>query len=284
MEKFSVSRLIGAPPGYVGYDRGGLLTEKVRNNPHCVLLLDEIEKAHPDIFNVLLQIMDSARLTDNNGREADFRNVIVIMTSNAGAADLQKQAVGFGRGVDVSKSLKAIEKQFSPEFRNRLDEVVIFDPLPMDVVTKVVDKFVRELEFQLSDRNVTIELTPAAKKWVAEEGYDEVLGARPLSRVIQDNIKSELADEILFGELQHGGNVIVDIDKSGDEPELTFEFEPIPPEERDDEDDDSGDRPVSDTLETDTTSAAPVGGDDADEPVTEGPASSPAAKPAVDES
>ena len=283
MERHAVSRLIGAPPGYVGYDRGGLLTEKIRNNPHCVLLLDEIEKAHPDIFNVLLQIMDSARLTDNNGREADFRNVVVIMTSNAGAADLQKQSVGFGRGMDVSKSLKAIEKQFSPEFRNRLDEIVIFDPLPMDVVTKVVDKFVRELEFQLTDRNVTIELTPAAKQWVAEEGYDEVLGARPLSRVLQDKVKQKLADEILFGELQHGGHVVVGIDDSGEEAELTFEFEPTPPEEREDDD---GDKRVSDTLETDTTSAAPVESDAAsDEPTPEPPTgSSPAAKPAVDES
>jgi ATP-dependent Clp protease ATP-binding subunit ClpA len=282
MERHAVSRLIGAPPGYVGYDRGGLLTEKIRNNPHSVLLLDEIEKAHPDIFNVLLQIMDSATLTDNNGREADFRNVVVIMTSNAGAADLQKQSVGFGRGMDVSKSLKAIENQFSPEFRNRLDEIVIFDPLPMDVVTKVVDKFVRELEFQLTDRNVTIELTPAAKKWVADEGYDEVLGARPLSRVLQDKVKRALADEILFGELQHGGHVIIDLDESGEDDDLEFEFEPLPPpSENDDRDDKSA---VSDTLETDTTSAAPLD-TDTDEPAPESePAGSPAAKPAVDES
>ncbi len=228
MERHAVSRLIGAPPGYVGYDQGGLLTEKIRNNPHSVLLLDEIEKAHPDIFNILLQVMDTARLTDNNGREADFRNVIVIMTTNAGAADLQQNVVGFGRGVDVSKSLKAIEKRFPPEFRNRLDNTVVFKPLPTEVVVKVVDKFIRELEFQLSDRDVSIELTDKARRWVADEGYDELLGARPLSRVIQDKIKRPLAEEILFGELQYGGTVFVDVD---DDDEMTFSFDPNEPPE-----------------------------------------------------
>jgi ATP-dependent Clp protease ATP-binding subunit ClpA len=237
MERHAVSRLIGAPPGYVGYDQGGLLTEKIRNNPHCVLLLDEIEKAHPDIFNILLQVMDTARLTDNNGREADFRNVTVIMTSNAGAADLAQNVVGFGRGVDVDKSIKAIEKQFPPEFRNRLDATVIFDALPTEVVALVVEKFVRELEFQLSDRNVHIELSEAARNFIADEGYDELLGARPLSRVIQDKIKRPLAEEILFGQLQYGGTVRVGL---GDEDELTFEFEPNEPAE-----------PVTETLDED---------------------------------
>jgi ATP-dependent Clp protease ATP-binding subunit ClpA len=243
MERHAVSRLIGAPPGYVGYDQGGLLTEKIRNNPHCVLLLDEIEKAHPDIFNILLQVMDTARLTDNNGREADFRNVTIIMTSNAGAADLQQNVVGFGKGVDVGKSLKAIEKQFPPEFRNRLDETVIFEPLPTKVVVKIVDKFVRELEFQLSDRDVKIELSAAARRWIADEGYDELLGARPLSRVIQDKIKRPLAEEILFGELEHGGTVYVDLDEDD---EVTFSFDPKPPE-----DEDESTEKVEQTIEED---------------------------------
>lgn len=225
MERHAVSRLIGAPPGYVGYDQGGLLTEKIRNNPHCVLLLDEIEKAHPDIFNILLQVMDTARLTDNNGREADFRNVTLIMTSNAGAADLAQHTMGFGRGVDVSKSIKAIERQFPPEFRNRLDSTVIFDPLPTSVVALVVDKFVRELVFQLSDRDVSIELSEEARNYLAEEGYDELLGARPLARVIQEQIKRPLAEEILFGKLQNGGEVRVGLDA---QEELTFAYEVKP--------------------------------------------------------
>ncbi|QDG53269.1 ATP-dependent Clp protease ATP-binding subunit ClpA [Persicimonas caeni] len=226
MERHAVSRLIGAPPGYVGYDQGGLLVEKIRNNPHCVLLMDEIEKAHPDIFNILLQVMDTARLTDNNGREADFRNVTVIMTTNAGAADMQQKTVGFGKGVDVSKSMKAIENRFPPEFRNRLDEIVVFEPLPTTVVVKIVDKFVRELEFQLSDRDVKIELSEAARRWIADEGYDELLGARPLARVIQEKIKRPMAEEILFGELQHGGTAIIDLDEND---ELTFSYEPNEP-------------------------------------------------------
>lgn len=243
MERHAVSRLIGAPPGYVGYDQGGLLTEKIRNNPHCVLLLDEIEKAHPDIFNILLQVMDTARLTDNNGREADFRNVTVIMTSNSGAADMAQNVVGFGRGVDVDKSVKAIEKQFPPEFRNRLDATVIFDPLPTEVVAMVVDKFVSELEFQLSDRNVHIELSPAARNLVATEGYDELLGARPLARVIQERIKRPLAEEILFGQLQYGGTVHVLLGDSGD---FIFEYEPNdPPEE------DAADEVVTATIDED---------------------------------
>ncbi len=242
MERHAVSRLIGAPPGYVGYDQGGLLTEKIRNNPHCVLLLDEIEKAHPDIFNILLQVMDTARLTDNNGREADFRNVTLIMTSNAGAADLNRAVVGFGKGVDVGKSLKAIEKRFPPEFRNRLDGTIIFEPLPTKVVELIVDKFVRELEFQLSDRDVHIELSEPARKFIANEGYDELLGARPLARVIQEQIKRPLAEEILFGKLEHGGTVHIDVD---DDDNVVFDYEPNPPEE----DDDGVNEPVAETLD-----------------------------------
>src|SRR5690554_471059 len=243
MERHAVSRLIGAPPGYVGYDQGGLLTEKIRNNPHCVLLLDEIEKAHPDIFNILLQVMDTARLTDNNGREADFRNVTVIMTSNAGAADLAQNVVGFGRGIDVAKSVKAIEKQFPPEFRNRLDATVIFDPLPTEVVALMVDKFVSELEFQLSDRDVHIVLSPAARDLVAAEGYDELLGARPLARVIQEKVKRPLAEEILFGRLQYGGTVHVALN---DAEEFVFEFDSNdPPQE------DASTDPVTTTIDED---------------------------------
>ncbi|MFB6262003.1 MAG: ATP-dependent Clp protease ATP-binding subunit ClpA [Bradymonadaceae bacterium] len=226
MERHAVSRLIGAPPGYIGHDKGGLLTEKIRETPHCVLLLDEIEKAHQDIFNVLLQVMDTATLTDNEGREADFRNVVLIMTSNAGAEEVQENVVGFERDVDLDRSMKAIEDTFSPEFRNRLDDIVIFNPLPHEVVLKIVDKFVRELEFQLSDRDVTVDLTGDAREWLAEEGYDETMGARPLERVFQDTLKQPLADEILFGELEHGGRVEVD-EKDG---ELTFEFFPDEPE------------------------------------------------------
>jgi ATP-dependent Clp protease ATP-binding subunit ClpA len=241
MERHAVSRLIGAPPGYIGHDKGGLLTEKIRENPHCVLLLDEIEKAHPDIFNVLLQIMDTATLTDNEGREADFRNVVLIMTSNAGADKLTENVVGFGRGIDVSRSMKAIESTFSPEFRNRLDDIVIFDTLPEDVVLRIVDKFVDEMEFQLSDRNVQFDLTEAAKKWLARKGYDETLGARPLDRVIQERVKRPIADEILFGALEHGGVVHVDVDDD----ELTFEFDPAdPPAEDESEDREPAAEPV----------------------------------------
>ncbi len=223
MERHAVSRLIGAPPGYVGYDKGGLLTEEIRKTPHAVLLLDEIEKAHPDIFNVLLQVMDSAKLTDNNGREADFRNIILIMTSNAGAKEMSKNVVGFGKGIDLSKASAAMEKTFSPEFRNRLDQIVIFDSLPLEVILRVVDKFIDELEFQLQEREVQVTLDEDARRWIANHGYDETLGARPLSRVIQESIKRPLAEEILFGELEHGGEVQVGVDA---EENLTFEFFP----------------------------------------------------------
>ena len=212
MERHSVSRLIGAPPGYVGFDQGGLLTDAVDQNPHVVLLLDEIEKAHPDLFNILLQVMDHGKLTDNNGKTIDFRNVILIMTTNAGAADMAKPAMGFERDTRIGEDQEAIEKMFTPEFRNRLDTTIAFEPLGKDVVAKVVDKFIMELEAQLSDRNVMIELTDAARDWLAEKGYDKMFGARPLSRVIQEHIKKALAEEMLFGKLSKGGLVVVDIE------------------------------------------------------------------------
>ncbi len=222
MERHAVSRLIGAPPGYVGYDQGGLLTERIRKSPHAVLLLDEIEKAHPDIYNVLLQVMDTARLTDNNGREADFRNVILIMTSNAGAQEMAQNVVGFNKGLDLTRSSKALEKAFSPEFRNRLDGTIIFRPLPEGVMGRVVDKFIAELDVQLGERNVHIQLTDAARHWLAVRGYDAKLGARPLGRVIQQHVKQPLAEEMLFGHLEHGGSVTIDVDKKD---ELCFSFE-----------------------------------------------------------
>ena len=212
MEKHAVSRLIGAPPGYVGFDQGGLLTDGVDQHPHCVLLLDEIEKAHPDVFNILLQVMDHGKLTDHNGRAVDFRNVILIMTSNAGAADQAKAAIGFGRDRREGEDTAAIERTFTPEFRNRLDAVISFAPLSRDVVVHVVEKFVLQLEAQLMDRNVHIELTPEAADWLAEKGYDDKMGARPLGRVIQENIKKPLAEELLFGRLTKGGVVRVKIE------------------------------------------------------------------------
>ncbi len=211
MERHSVSRLIGAPPGYVGFDQGGLLTDGVDQNPYAVLLLDEIEKAHPDIFNVLLQVMDHGKLTDHNGKKVDFRNVILIMTTNAGAADLAKPAIGFAREERMGDNSEAIDRMFSPEFRNRLDSVISFSSLKPEVMRKVVDKFVMQLEEQLADRNVTIELSDEAKVWLAEKGYDLKFGARPLARVIQDSIKKPLAEELLFGKLTNGGTVMVQL-------------------------------------------------------------------------
>ena len=216
MERHSVSRLIGAPPGYVGFDQGGLLTDAVDQHPHSVLLLDEIEKAHPDLFNVLLQVMDYGKLTDHNGKTVDFRNVILIMTTNAGAMDLAKPAIGFERTVREGDDEEAINRMFSPEFRNRLDAVIPFSNLTPEVVSRVVDKFAMQLEAQLADRNVTIELTAAARDWLAKKGYDPLYGARPLARVIQDHIKKPLAEEMLFGKLAKGGAVEVDI--KDDEP------------------------------------------------------------------
>ena len=226
MERHSVSRLIGAPPGYVGFDQGGLLTDAVDKNPHVVLLLDEIEKAHPDVFNVLLQIMDYGKLTDHSGKQIDFRNVIVIMTTNAGASDLAKAAIGFGRNVREGDDKEAIDRLFTPEFRNRLDAIISFSNLPIEVVHRVVDKFVAELEGQLDDRQVEILLTEAARAWLVEKGYSTEYGARPLARVIQEHIKKPLAEELLFGRLAKGGSVEVDAGEDG----LTFAYpEPAAP-------------------------------------------------------
>jgi len=211
MEKHAVSRLIGAPPGYVGFDQGGLLTDGIDQHPHCVLLLDEIEKAHPDVFNILLQIMDHGTLTDHNGRAVDFRNVVLIMTSNAGAAEQAKAAIGFNRDRREGEDTAAIERTFTPEFRNRLDAVISFGALPKEVILQVVEKFVLQLEAQLMDRNVTIELTRPAAEWLADKGYDDRMGARPLGRVIQEHIKKPLAEELLFGKLAKGGNVKVGV-------------------------------------------------------------------------
>ncbi|HEY7384567.1 MAG TPA: ATP-dependent Clp protease ATP-binding subunit ClpA [Beijerinckiaceae bacterium] len=225
MERHTVSRLIGAPPGYVGFDQGGLLTDGIDQHPHCVLLLDEIEKAHPDLFNILLQVMDHGKLTDHNGKQVDFRNVIIIMTTNAGAADLAKAAYGFTQNKREGDDTEAINKLFAPEFRNRLDSVISFGRLPKEVVAKVVDKFVLQLEAQLADRNVTIELTDEARDWLIEHGYDETMGARPMARLIQSTIKTPLADDVLFGRLKNGGAVRVIVLKSEDGPEtLGFEY------------------------------------------------------------
>ncbi len=222
MEKHTVSRLIGAPPGYVGFDQGGLLTDAVTRNPHAVLLLDEIEKAHPDLFNILLQVMDHATLTDNNGKKADFRHVILIMTSNAGAREMAAHAIGFGNISNEGKDQQAIEKLFSPEFRNRLDAIVHFRALPMQAIERVVEKFVKELVEQLTERKVSITLTPAARRYLAEKGYDKTFGARPMARLIQTEVKQVLADEILFGQLQAGGEVEIDFDAD----KLTFSYAP----------------------------------------------------------
>jgi len=224
MERHTVSRLIGAPPGYVGFDQGGLLTDGIDQNPHCVLLLDEIEKAHGDLFNILLQVMDHGKLTDHNGKKIDFRNVVLIMTTNAGASDAAKDAIGFGRGKRDGEDEEAIKKLFTPEFRNRLDSIIPFAPLTRATIDKVVEKFVLELEAQLADRDVTFDLTPEATRWLGEKGYDDAFGARPLARVIQDNIKKPLADEILFGKLKDGGTVRVLLDREKDK--LAFEFIP----------------------------------------------------------
>ncbi len=207
MERHSVSRLIGAPPGYVGFDQGGLLTDGIDQNPYCVLLLDEIEKAHPDLFNILLQVMDHGKLTDHNGKSVDFRNVVLIMTTNAGAADLAKPGIGFGSNVRLAEDNEAITRMFTPEFRNRLDATVNFSHLPPEVVRKVVEKFVLQLEAQLAERQINIEISAEAADWLAKTGYDQQMGARPLSRVIQEHVKKPLAEEVLFGKLTKGGTV-----------------------------------------------------------------------------
>ncbi|WIY54404.1 ATP-dependent Clp protease ATP-binding subunit ClpA [Devosia sp. YIM 151766] len=227
MERHTISRLIGAPPGYVGFDQGGLLTDGVDQHPHCVVLLDEIEKAHPDLYNVLLQVMDHGKLTDHNGKAVDFRNVILIMTSNVGAAELARAPIGFGRKREQGDDEEAINRTFSPEFRNRLDAIISFAPLPRDVVRRVVEKFVLQLEGQLAERGVTINLTPEAADWLAEHGYDERMGARPLGRVIQEHVKKPLADQVLFGELVNGGSVTVAVVGEGSEAKL--ELVAVPP-------------------------------------------------------
>ncbi|WP_375457965.1 ATP-dependent Clp protease ATP-binding subunit ClpA [uncultured Enterovirga sp.] len=224
MERHTISRLIGAPPGYVGFDQGGLLTDGIDQHPHCVLLLDEIEKAHPDLFNILLQVMDHGKLTDHNGKQVDFRNVIIIMTTNAGAADLARNTYGFTNAKREGDDLEAISKLFAPEFRNRLDSIISFGRLPKEVVAKVVDKFVLQLEAQLADRNVVIELSDEARDWLCEHGYDEAMGARPMARLIQSTIKTPLADEVLFGKLKHGGAVRVVVNDEDGKQSLGFSF------------------------------------------------------------
>ncbi len=227
MERHTVSRLIGAPPGYVGFDQGGLLTDAIDQNPHCVLLLDEIEKAHGEIFNILLQVMDNGQLTDTNGRKVDFRNVIIIMTTNAGAADAAKFQIGFAGGKKTDETDAAIRRMFTPEFRNRLDATIHFAGLSAPIVNRIVEKFVLQLEAQLADRGVTFELSDDATRWLAEKGFDDEMGARPLARIIQEHVKKPIADEILFGKLKDGGVVRVLADKD-DKSKLAFEYIPDP--------------------------------------------------------
>ena len=221
MERHTVSRLIGAPPGYVGFDQGGLLTEEINKHPHSVLLMDEIEKAHPDVFNLLLQVMDHGTLTDNNGRKADFRNVVLVMTTNAGAEETARRSMGFAEQDHTTDGLEALKRYFSPEFRNRLDAVVQFGPLGPETIKSVVDKFVFELEQQLLDKKVLLTVDADARAWIAEKGYDVRMGARPMARVIQNHIKKPLANEILFGSLVGGGAVRVTVEGEG----LDFDIE-----------------------------------------------------------
>ncbi len=261
MEKHTVSRLIGAPPGYVGFDQGGLLTDGIDQHPHSVLLLDEIEKAHPDLYNILLQVMDHGKLTDHNGKAVDFRNVVLIMTTNAGAADLAKAPMGFNRMKREGEDSEAINRMFTPEFRNRLDATIPFAGLPQDVITKVVEKFIFQLEAQLADRGVTIELSEPAARWIAEKGYDEKFGARPLARVITEHIKKPLADELLFGKLEHGGTVKVLVTGKGEEAKLGFEFIAGDPKrnkarDEDDEEDDV-EKPEKALIEATTRKSLP---------------------------
>lgn len=222
MERHTVSRLIGAPPGYVGFDQGGLLTEAITKQPHCVLLLDEIEKAHPEVFNLLLQVMDHGTLTDNNGRQADFRNVIIIMTTNAGAETMQKSVMGFSAKRESGDEMADIKRMFTPEFRNRLDATISFKALDNEVILRVVDKFLMQLEAQLHEKKVEAHFTDDLKAWLAEKGFDPLMGARPMARLIQDTIRSALADELLFGRLVNGGKVTIDLDED-DKVKLVFE-------------------------------------------------------------
>jgi ATP-dependent Clp protease ATP-binding subunit ClpA len=212
MERHAVSRLIGAPPGYVGFEQGGLMTEAITKKPYAVLLLDEIEKAHPDIFNILLQVMDHGTLTDNNGRKADFRNIVIVMTTNAGAESLAKNAMGFTPSLKAGDEMEAIKRMFTPEFRNRLDAIISFNALDHDIILRVVDKFLMQLEEQLTEKKVEVQFTQALKEHLAKKGFDPQMGARPMARLIQDTIRRALADELLFGKLVHGGKVTIDVD------------------------------------------------------------------------
>jgi ATP-dependent Clp protease ATP-binding subunit ClpA len=228
MERHAVSRLIGAPPGYVGFDQGGLLTEAVTKKPHAVLLLDEIEKAHPDIFNVLLQVMDHGTLTDNNGRKADFRNIIIIMTTNAGAETMNKSTIGFTNAREPGDEMADIKRLFTPEFRNRLDATVSFKPLDETVIMRVVDKFLLQLETQLAEKKVDVTFTDDLRKYLAKKGFDPLMGARPMQRLIQDMIRRALADELLFGRLTEGGRLTVGLD---DKDEVLLDIQPLPKKE-----------------------------------------------------
>ncbi|MCD8515398.1 MAG: AAA family ATPase, partial [Burkholderiaceae bacterium] len=233
MERHAVSRLIGAPPGYVGFDQGGLLTEAVTKKPHCVLLLDEIEKAHPDIFNVLLQVMDHGTLTDNNGRKADFRNVIIIMTTNAGAETMNKATIGFTTERQAGDEMADIKRLFTPEFRNRLDAIVSFKALDEQIILRVVDKFLLQLEQQLAEKKVEVTFTDDLRKYLSKKGFDPLMGARPMQRLIQDTIRRALADELLFGRLTDGGRLTVDIDTSvEDKPDVKLDIQPLTKKER----------------------------------------------------
>jgi ATP-dependent Clp protease ATP-binding subunit ClpA len=225
MERHAVSRLIGAPPGYVGFEQGGLLTEAITKKPYSVLLLDEIEKAHPDIFNVLLQVMDHGTLTDNNGRKADFRNVVIIMTTNAGAESLARTQMGFTPSVKVGDEMEAIKRMFTPEFRNRLDAIISFRALDHEIILRVVDKFLMQLEEQLAENKVEAQFTSELKLHLAKKGFDPLMGARPMARLIQDTVRRALADELLFGRLQHGGKVTIDI---GEDEKIRLKFEEVP--------------------------------------------------------
>ena len=226
MYKRQVSRLIGAPPGYVGFDQGGLLTDAVTKHPHAVVLLDEIEKAHPEVFNLLLQVMDHGTLTDNNGRKADFRNVILVMTTNAGAESISRRTIGFTTQDHSTDGMEAINRMFTPEFRNRLDAVVQFEPLGEDVILTVVDKFLTELQGQLDEKRVTLDVDEDARLWLVEKGYDKHMGARPMGRIIQEHIKKPLAELVLFGDLaKSGGTALVRLDRAGDKLDVTVEEE-----------------------------------------------------------
>jgi ATP-dependent Clp protease ATP-binding subunit ClpA len=216
MERHTVSRLIGAPPGYVGFDQGGLLTEAISKQPHCVLLLDEIEKAHPDVFNLLLQVMDHGTLTDNNGRKADFRHVIIVMTTNAGAAEMSRASIGFTQQDHATDGMEAVRKIFSPEFRNRLDAIIQFAPLDAVTIERVVDKLVIEIEAQLEQKGVSLAIDDGARGWIAARGYDPKMGARPMARVLQEHVKRPLAEELLFGRLANGGSVRVTLAPGGE--------------------------------------------------------------------